>query len=216
MIASLLKGINADHVSPGGGGSDIDPSVQAGKIPSLSYDGTGNYFVLHHTQADTVDKIDPDGRLTCRGRDRGDDVCRRRHADAAGRIVGSAWSRTAFTSLKMEGGMKRRITSASAIAFLIAGALAGRRAERSSRRPCPWVVRGSRSDRIAGHPITSAEEVRGPSFTPPGSQRSTACPTFCRVAGVTKPAVNFEVWLPLDRLERQVSRGGQRRECRLD
>jgi carboxypeptidase Q len=58
-IASLLKGINADHVTPGGGGSDIDPSVQAGKIPSLSYDGTGNYFVIHHTQADTVDKIDP-------------------------------------------------------------------------------------------------------------------------------------------------------------
>ena len=59
MIASLLKGINAEHVTPGGGGSDIDPSVQAGKIPSLSYDGTGNYFVIHHTQADTVDKIDP-------------------------------------------------------------------------------------------------------------------------------------------------------------
>jgi carboxypeptidase Q len=59
MIASLLKGINAEHVTPGGGGSDIDPSVQAGKIPSLSYDGTGNYFMIHHTQADTVDKIDP-------------------------------------------------------------------------------------------------------------------------------------------------------------
>jgi carboxypeptidase Q len=58
-IASMLRGINADHVTPGGGGSDIDPSVQAGKIPSLSYDGTGDYFVLHHTQADTVDKIDP-------------------------------------------------------------------------------------------------------------------------------------------------------------
>jgi carboxypeptidase Q len=58
-IASLLKGINVDHVTPGGGGSDIDPSVQAGKVPSMSYDGTGNYFVLHHTQADTVDKIDP-------------------------------------------------------------------------------------------------------------------------------------------------------------
>ena len=58
-IASLLKSLNADHVAPGGGGSDIDPSVQAGKIPSLSYDGTGDYFVIHHTQADTVDKIDP-------------------------------------------------------------------------------------------------------------------------------------------------------------
>ena len=60
QIASLLKGIGAEHVSPGGGGSDIDPSVQAGKIPSLSYDGTGDYFVIHHTQADTVDKIDPE------------------------------------------------------------------------------------------------------------------------------------------------------------
>jgi carboxypeptidase Q len=59
QIAALLKGINADHVTPGGGGSDIDPSVQAGKISSLSYDGSGNYFLLHHTQADTVDKIDP-------------------------------------------------------------------------------------------------------------------------------------------------------------
>jgi carboxypeptidase Q len=59
QIASLLKGINVDRVTPGGGGSDIDPSVQAGKIPSMSYDGTGNYFLLHHTQADTVDKIDP-------------------------------------------------------------------------------------------------------------------------------------------------------------
>jgi carboxypeptidase Q len=58
-IASLLKGINADYVTTGGGGSDIDPSVQAGKMPALSYDGTGDYFVLHHTDADTVDKIDP-------------------------------------------------------------------------------------------------------------------------------------------------------------
>jgi carboxypeptidase Q len=58
-IASLLKGIGADHVTPGGGGSDIDPSVQAGRMPSLSYDGTGDYFLIHHTQADTVDKIDP-------------------------------------------------------------------------------------------------------------------------------------------------------------
>ena len=27
-------------------------------MPSMSYDGTGEYFLLHHTQADTVDKID--------------------------------------------------------------------------------------------------------------------------------------------------------------
>jgi carboxypeptidase Q len=58
-IASLLAGIAADRVDAGGGGSDIDPSVQAGHIASMSYDGTGEYFRIHHTQADTVDKIDP-------------------------------------------------------------------------------------------------------------------------------------------------------------
>ena len=58
-IATLLSEIGVDHVSSGGGGSDIDPSVQAGHIPGMSYDGTGPYFSIHHTQADTVDKIDP-------------------------------------------------------------------------------------------------------------------------------------------------------------
>jgi carboxypeptidase Q len=58
-IASLLGSINAERVTPGGGGSDIEPSVQAARMPSMSYDGTGQYFMIHHTQADTVDKIDP-------------------------------------------------------------------------------------------------------------------------------------------------------------
>jgi carboxypeptidase Q len=58
-IASLLKAIDVDHVAPGGGGSDIEASVQAGGMPSMSYDGNGDYFLIHHTQADTVDKIDP-------------------------------------------------------------------------------------------------------------------------------------------------------------
>ncbi len=46
-------------MTPGGGGSDIGPSVTAASIPAISYEGTGDYFLLHHTQADTVDKIDP-------------------------------------------------------------------------------------------------------------------------------------------------------------
>jgi carboxypeptidase Q len=58
-IASLLSNIDAQTVTPGGGGSDIGPSVAAGSIPALSYEGTGDYFLLHHTNADTVDKIAP-------------------------------------------------------------------------------------------------------------------------------------------------------------
>ncbi|MGE3517594.1 MAG: M20/M25/M40 family metallo-hydrolase [Vicinamibacterales bacterium] len=59
-IASLLKGIEADAVVPYGGGSDIEPSVTATGMPSMSYDGSGDYFLLHHTAADTVDKIPPE------------------------------------------------------------------------------------------------------------------------------------------------------------
>ncbi len=58
-IASLLTNIEAQTVTPGGGGSDIGPSVAAAPIPALSYEGTGDYFLLHHTNADTVDKIAP-------------------------------------------------------------------------------------------------------------------------------------------------------------
>ena len=58
-IATLLRGIQAGRISPAGGGADIGPSVEAGKIPSMSLEVDGNYFLLHHTPADTVDKIDP-------------------------------------------------------------------------------------------------------------------------------------------------------------
>lgn len=58
-IASLLKNIDANVVTGGGGGSDIGPSVAAANIPAVSYEGTGDYFLLHHTPADTVDKIPP-------------------------------------------------------------------------------------------------------------------------------------------------------------
>jgi len=65
-IASLLAGIDADRIGPGGGGADIGPAVEAGKIPSMSPDVDGTtYFIYHHTQADTVDKLDPMDMARC-------------------------------------------------------------------------------------------------------------------------------------------------------
>jgi carboxypeptidase Q len=58
-IAMLLRGIQADKISSSGEGADIGPSVEAGRMPSMSLDVDGNYFLIHHTPADTVDKVDP-------------------------------------------------------------------------------------------------------------------------------------------------------------
>ena len=58
-IATLLRGHRRRHDRPDGGGADIGPSVQAAGIPAMSLEVEGNYFLIHHTQADTVDKIDP-------------------------------------------------------------------------------------------------------------------------------------------------------------
>jgi carboxypeptidase Q len=59
-IASLLRGIGVDRIGPSGGGADIGPTVEAGRIPAMSLDDEGNYFLIHHTPADTVDRIDPE------------------------------------------------------------------------------------------------------------------------------------------------------------
>ena len=59
-IAGLLRGIGVDRITAGGGGADIGPSVEAGKIAAMSLNVEGSkYFSIHHTDADTVDKIDP-------------------------------------------------------------------------------------------------------------------------------------------------------------
>lgn len=58
-IASLLEAVGATAISPSGGGSDIDPSVREAGIPAMSTEISGEYFLIHHTAADTVDKIDP-------------------------------------------------------------------------------------------------------------------------------------------------------------
>jgi hypothetical protein len=58
-IVSMLGPIGTDTVSPGGGGSDIEPLTADG-VPALSPRTTGaHYFDWHHTEADTLDKVDP-------------------------------------------------------------------------------------------------------------------------------------------------------------
>jgi len=65
-IASLLSDLPASSIVAGGDGADIPPSVQEAHIPGLSLEvDSSTYFVIHHTQADTVDKIDPAEMAKC-------------------------------------------------------------------------------------------------------------------------------------------------------
>ena len=60
QIAKLLERIDAGKAEMGGGGSDIGPLVRDG-VPGLSPSNVGlHYFDWHHTEADTVDKVDPE------------------------------------------------------------------------------------------------------------------------------------------------------------
>ena len=59
QIGALLEGIGAGLVRSGGGGADISPITRAG-VPSLGHLTTGEHYMdWHHTQADTLDKVDP-------------------------------------------------------------------------------------------------------------------------------------------------------------
>jgi carboxypeptidase Q len=58
QVAGLLKRIGADSLLPGGGGADIGPIMQRG-VPGIGHVTRGDYFYFHHSEADTVDKIDP-------------------------------------------------------------------------------------------------------------------------------------------------------------
>ncbi len=58
-IASLLTSLGADAIAPAGGGADIGPAAQAGNIPTMSHLVSGDYFLIHHTPADTIDRITP-------------------------------------------------------------------------------------------------------------------------------------------------------------
>ena len=59
-IATLLAPLGMQDVVPGGGGADIGPIATLGKVPTMAYAGDSTkYFTIHHTNADTVDRIDP-------------------------------------------------------------------------------------------------------------------------------------------------------------
>ena len=58
-IAPLLTTVGADSVGAGGGGADISPLMESG-VPGLALRTPMDlYWDIHHSDADTVDKIDP-------------------------------------------------------------------------------------------------------------------------------------------------------------
>jgi carboxypeptidase Q len=64
-IAKLLTGINADRIAANGGGADIGPIMREG-VPGASLNVEGSrYFDIHHTPADTLDKINPQDLKLC-------------------------------------------------------------------------------------------------------------------------------------------------------
>jgi carboxypeptidase Q len=60
-IGTLLVPLGLHNIGPGGGGADIGPIANAGKVPMLAYQGDSTrYFTIHHTPADTIDRIAPE------------------------------------------------------------------------------------------------------------------------------------------------------------
>ena len=58
-IGGLLKSVGADPILPSGGGADIGPSARANNIPTMAHVVKGDYFLVHHTPADTIARITP-------------------------------------------------------------------------------------------------------------------------------------------------------------
>lgn len=64
-IGKLLASIRAHAIAADGGGADIGPIMREGVIgASLDVDGT-HYFDIHHTPADTLDKISREDLALC-------------------------------------------------------------------------------------------------------------------------------------------------------
>ena len=61
QLGTLLAPIGMSDIGTGGGGADIGPIAQAGDVPTMAYLGdAARYFVIHHTAADTVERIAPE------------------------------------------------------------------------------------------------------------------------------------------------------------
>jgi carboxypeptidase Q len=64
-VGRLLARIGADTISRGGGGTDIGPIMERG-VPGMGLNTEGSrYFWYHHSDADTVDKLDPHEMAEC-------------------------------------------------------------------------------------------------------------------------------------------------------
>ena len=60
QIGALLDPIGAGEITGGGGGEDINPLIRDG-VPGFSERAAGtHYFDWHHSEADTLDKVNPD------------------------------------------------------------------------------------------------------------------------------------------------------------
>ncbi|MCA1630864.1 MAG: M28 family metallopeptidase [Acidobacteria bacterium] len=64
-LAKLLSGIRAGRIGASGGGADIGPLMRAGVIGASLDTDNERYFDIHHTHADTIDKIDPNDLAYC-------------------------------------------------------------------------------------------------------------------------------------------------------
>jgi carboxypeptidase Q len=59
-VLDLLRPLGVSRVEPGHSGSDISPLIKAGALGiGLGHDGA-HYFDLHHSEADTLDKVKPE------------------------------------------------------------------------------------------------------------------------------------------------------------
>lgn len=59
-FAKLFAPLGADAIEKGWGGADISPLTKAGVLSLSLHPDNSRYFDVHHSPADTIDKIDPD------------------------------------------------------------------------------------------------------------------------------------------------------------